>query len=334
MPYISYEDWRPQASTLAIIHQANSIAQQYGAMGYSLTLRQLYYRFVAADIISNDQQSYNRLGTIVSKARMAGMIDWDHIEDRTREHHEPPSWRSPAEILRSAQYSYAEDLWATQPFRPEIWVEKDALVDVIGQAADKRSAPYFSCRGYTSQSAMWRAGQRMVGHLLHNQKPVIIHLGDHDPSGIDMTRDIFDRLHTFIGTDTRLWDLARKAGFEDPYTWGGELREETISPDDAFTTTAFFAVHRIALNWDQVEAYNPPPNPTKLSDSRAEGYVQKFGYESWELDALEPQVLDALIIDAMDELIDEEAWERAEQKQEENRGKIGRAIEQIREDEE
>jgi len=52
---------------------------------------------------------------------------------------------------------------------------------------------------------------------------------------------------------------------------------------------------RIALNMDQIEQYNPPPNPTKVTDSRAQGYIEEFGYECWELDALEPRVLSELI---------------------------------------
>lgn len=335
MPYLAYEKWRPSAATRIIINQAEDIATTYGNMGYSLTLRQLYYRFVASDLIPNNQQSYNRLGNIVSKARMAGLIDWDHIEDRTRVHQEPSTWNNPAEIMRSAEYSYAEDLWRTQPFRPEIWVEKDALVDVIGQAADKRHAPYFSCRGYTSQSSMWRAGQRMVEHLLNGQKPVIIHLGDHDPSGIDMTRDIFDRLHTFIGTDPRIWDKARKAGFEspyesgfeNPYEWGESMWNSDSQP--ARTNTPFFRVGRIALNYDQIEQYDPPPNPAKMTDSRVRDYIATYGYDSWELDALEPQVLDRLITDTLDSLIEPLDWEAAIAHQEDNRQKIRTAIETV-----
>ena len=98
----------------------------------------------------------------------------------------------------------------------------------------------------------------------------MIHLGDHDPSGIDMTRDIGDRLALF----------------------------------DAETT-----VRRIALNMNQVEAYSPPPNPAKLTDARANGYITRYGNQSWELDALDPTTLDALITSTIDEFRDPEQWE-------------------------
>ena len=63
-------------------------------------------------------------------------------------------------------------------------------------------------------------------------------------------------------------------------------------------------VKRIALTLDQIELYNPPPNPAKLTDARASGYISRFGRESWELDALEPSVIKELIEEKVFELID------------------------------
>jgi hypothetical protein len=50
--------------------------------------------------------------------------------------------------------------------------------------------------------------------------------------------------------------------------------------------------------------YNPPPNPAKLSDSRAKEYVAKFGSSSWEVDSLEPSILSRLIVSAFGEVLD------------------------------
>jgi hypothetical protein len=70
-----------------------------------------------------------------------------------------------------------------------------------------------------------------------------------------------------------------------------------------------FRLERIALNYDQVEQYNPPPNPTKLSDTRANEYVSKFGYESWELDALDPDILVNLIQDKINSYKNFNKWD-------------------------
>lgn len=286
MPYIQYISKRFTNSSLIVISQAEVICAQYAAQGYDLTLRQLYYQFVSRDLIPNTQRSYKRLGSIINDARLAGELDWDYIVDRTRNLETLPHWETPSEVIHAAASSYHNDLWATQTYRPEVWIEKDALVGVIERVSDDNDVPYFSCRGYTSQSEVWGAGQRMIEYAENDQIPYIIHLGDHDPSGIDMTRDIEDRIAMFMG------------------------------PHHSFVLS------RIALNYDQVLQYGPPPNPTKLTDSRAQGYIDTHGYQSWELDALEPQVLTQLVQSEIDSIRDEDEWEEAVASQEADRQRL------------
>ena len=265
-----YQPKRFSASSLEIIETAANIITDYEAQGLSLTLRQLYYRFVAAAAIENTERSYKRIGSIINDARLAGLLSWEAIEDRGRELVSPPFWASPAAVLRSAARGFALDRWADQETRVEVWVEKQALEGIVGQAAASRQCPYFSCKGYTSQSAMWRAAMRHAAYAEQGQESVIIHLGDHDPSGIDMTRDITERINLLFGVDV--------------------------------------TIVRIALNRDQIDEYDPPPNPAKMTDSRFKAYANEHGDESWELDALEPAVLHELIVDTIDEYCDESAY--------------------------
>ena len=276
MPRIAYISKNFAKSSLRLIEQANEIIGEYAAQGFDLTLRQLYYQFVARGLIPNKQTEYSRLGSIVNDARMAGLIDWNTIVDRTRNLREQPHWDSPAAIVVACAKQFRIDKWARQPVRPEVWIEKDALVGVIEGVCKRYDVPHFSCRGYTSQSEMWRAGQRLLEHGENGQATHIIHLGDHDPSGIDMTRDIEDRLRLFM------------------YIEGHETD-----------------VTRIALNMEQVEEFEPPPNPAKITDSRARVYIERFGDESWELDALEPTVLAGLIEEQLLSLRDDALWAEA-----------------------
>jgi len=280
MPKIEYVPKTFRKSSLAIIEVANEIVADYAAQGLSLTLRQLYYRFVAGDMIANTQREYKRLGSIINDARLAGLLDWNAIEDRGRNLNSVSYWGDPADIIQSAASSYREDRWADQDCRVEVWVEKQALEAVIDDAAREYDVPSFACKGYTSQSEMWRASLRFADYARRNQTPIVIHLGDHDPSGIDMTRDIQERLAMF-----------------------GVPME----------------VNRIALNMDQIEEYSPPPNPAKLSDSRAEGYIAEFGSDSWELDALEPATLKSLIQDTILSYCDKALFDNATERQESNR---------------
>lgn len=269
MPKIAYIKKTFRSATLVAIETANRIIEEYAAQGFDLTLRQLYYQMVARGYIENSERSYKNFGNIIDDGRLAGLIDWDRIIDRTRNLRENGHFTDPAHIMKAAAASYQVDKWGNQPYRVEVWIEKDALVGVIDGICRRLDVPYFACRGYTSQSEMWVAAQRLRRWQRNRQTPIILHLGDHDPSGIDMTRDIVDRLTLFTGG---------------------------------------IKVDRLALNWDQVEQYSPPPNPAKLTDTRAEAYVAEFGLSSWELDALDPATIAALIEDAVGRFRDPVLW--------------------------
>jgi len=287
MPLEMYVPRKFSAATLVFIENANKIVDEYLAQGFTLTLRQLYYQFVSRALIPNTQKEYHRMSGIISNARLAGLIDWEAIEDRTRNVITQPHWDSPESIIRSAANCYKLDKWVGQEYRPEVWIEKDALVGVVEGVCEKFDVPLFSCRGYTSQSEMWSASKRFAGYVLDEQKPFIIHLGDHDPSGIDMTRDVTERSEMFLQMDAEEFEL-----------------------------------RRIALNYDQVEQYKPPPNFAKLTDSRAEKYIDEFGMSSWELDALEPSVLAKLVKETIEEFRDPEIWNKIVKREEKDRRKI------------
>ena len=280
----AYIDKKFQGKTQKIIETANTIIDEYKADGYDLTLRQLYYQFVARDIIPNKQSEYNKLGTAINNGRLAGLIDWNSIVDRTRKQQANSHWDSPSDIIESAANSYAIDTRADQDDYLEVWVEKDALVGVIERACEPLDIGYLSCRGYVSQSAMWRAAMRFKRQERNSKKcTILIHLGDHDPSGIDMTRDIQDRL-TMFGTSVH--------------------------------------VKRIALSMEQVEEYQPPPNPAKTTDSRYANYRDEYGDDSWELDALDPRIITELITSHANHYTDEARRELLVEQQENERQEI------------
>ncbi|ALG75175.1 hypothetical protein VY88_27115 [Azospirillum thiophilum] len=288
MPREAFVQKRFSAKNEEVILQANDIIADYQRQGFTLTLRQLYYQFVARALIPNTMQSYKRLGQIVNDGRMAGLIDWEAIEDRTRNLQRVSTWTDPESIIDACASQFRVDRWADQPAHVEVWIEKEALVGVIEPVCTDFYVPFFACRGYTSQSEQWRAGRRLRQKHRDGKRVVVLHLGDHDPSGLDMTRDNGDRLGLFAGDADMI-----------------EIR-------------------RLALNMDQVRRYRPPPNPAKEADSRFADYIKRHGDQSWELDALDPTVIDKLIRDQIDGLIDGDAWEAAIAREDEYRAQLER----------
>ncbi|MDR7278915.1 hypothetical protein [Catenuloplanes atrovinosus] len=300
---IKYEDWQPGTDARLDIRRADAVCRQYAADGYDLTLRQLYYQFVARGWISNTDKSYKRLGNIINRARMAGLLDWDYIVDRTRNLRGTSHWTQPGAVIDSAAWSYRLDKWADQPRRVEVWVEKEALAGVVERVAGEHDVDWFSCRGYVSQSEQWGAARRFLRYLKGGQAITVLHLGDHDPSGIDMTRDIRERIEAFVTQD---WLDEHRAWFDGESVKASEILAHMR---DRIGDVQPIEVRRIALNFDQVQQYDPPPNPAKLTDSRASTYVREHGYESWELDALPPDVLAQLIRDNIGTIRDEDAYD-------------------------
>lgn len=302
MPKIRYTAKKFNAEWQSLIDNVNTIIEKFKAQGYDPTLRQVYYQLVAHDLFpelrrwtwtgakwirdpngtKNAEPNYKWLIDVVSDARLDGQIDWDRIQDLNRELRGNSHWDSPEQIVAAVASQYRIDKWEGQPNYVEVWVEKDALRNIVARACGAVDVSYFACKGYTSLSEMWVAAQRFIAKKREGRNPIIFHLGDHDPSGIDMTRDIEERLGIF-GADVD--------------------------------------VRRIALNMNQVQEFNPPPNPAKMTDPRANGYRDNFGDESWELDALTPDVMNDLITKAVTKVRKAGPWnervkqETAERKQ-------------------
>lgn len=279
-------------AALNIIAASNAIIEEYSELGFTLTLRQLYYQFVARGWLANKQTEYNRLGAIVNDARLAGLIDWAAIEDRTRSLRKLGSWDTPQDILASAAVSYREDLWSDQDVRAEVWIEKDALVGVIERVCNRWRVPFFSCRGYPSQSAVYEAAARHKAYR-SPQGVEVIHLGDHDPSGLNMTEDLENRFSIFGSPTT---------------------------------------VNRVALNMNQVLKYSPPPNPAKLTDSRAADYIRSYGENSWELDSMTPDAIEGVVEAAILGRLDRDKFDAAEEHEDDAKARLYKIADEYEDD--
>lgn len=280
------KNFRPDR--LRLIDTCNTIVDEYLAQRLRLTLRQLYYQLVSRNIIPNQERAYKNIGNLLSDARLAGMVDWDAIEDRIRVPLNPPEFTGLGQLVEAALYSYRLPRWNGQDCYVELWVEKDAISGVMAPLANQYHVTLMVNRGYSSQSAMYEASQRFLAKETEKGRQtdrscVLLYLGDHDPSGEDMVRDIQDRLDMF---------------------------------------GASVEVTKIALTMEQVEQYNPPPNPAKLTDSRAQGYIDKHGAESWEVDALPPEVLRQLVEEAILEHLDAGKMNAVKVQEEMDKGKL------------
>lgn len=284
----AYRDINFRAETLALIAFMNTLVDSYQRQGFTLSVRQLYYQLVARDKIENTERSYKRIAAVINDARLAGLIDWDAIEDRNRDIELRTRWTDGAQIVRAAAASFHMDMWDNQNDRVFVIVEKAALAGVLQGVCRQYDVPLLAARGYPSVSIVREmALEHLQEPIERGQSVTVLHLGDHDPSGIDMTRDLQERFDLFLG-DT-----------------GGA-----------------FNLERIALTRDQIDERRPPPNPAKTTDSRFRQYLREHGDESWELDALEPSYLVDLVTANIQVYIDEDRWSQREAETEAIRSKL------------
>lgn len=293
--YGDIQRFRP--ASLDLISICDGIVSDWSARGFKLTIRQLFYQLVARKVrygpqqkvFENTVQNYDNIVQLMTNARLAGLIDWDAIEDRTREVIERSHWTGVKSMLDSAATWYHEDLWAEQPTFVLGVVEKEALAGVFEQLFKPWDIPLLPARGYPSATALRDIGKYRI--MDDHREIVVLHFGDHDPSGIDMSRDLRERLNLFARTD-----------------------ELGISID----------FRRMALNMDQVRELNPPPNPARTTDARYESYRALYGDQSWELDAVSPDYLRELIRAEVEPLIDFEQWDKTKDRIERRRAELVR----------
>jgi hypothetical protein len=288
-----FRDIRFLPAALQAIDRINAIVGEYLAMGYDLTARQVHYQFVSRNWYRNTKANAKQLEGLISDGRIAGLVDWDAIRDRGRVTHSVSTWDNMADYLQQLNDAYRRSKWKGQPRYVEVMVEKQALEGVLLPVCQRWEVPFTANKGYSSSSSLYERGKYLQSmrdvehHTVH-----VLYCGDHDPSGVDMTRDVQERLELFS---------------DGPVT-----------------------VHRVALNRDQVDHWALPENPAKMSDSRAGAYVEEHGESSWELDAIPPLELAALVENAIKDLIDMPAWDAAVHAQDLERNQLQDIVEEFR----
>lgn len=281
------EKYQWSASTQNLLAHIQRITSAYMKQGITMTLRQLYYQLVAQDIIPNADEIYKRIGTLVTDAKYNGFLDWNALEDRGRPQSMSSQWDNVKSLVESAIAAYRLPRWKDQPFYVELFTEKDALSSVLQPLCEKYHIRLVVNKGYTSSSVMYELGKRVKRKLKAGKIVKLLYLGDHDPSGLDMLRDIEDRLTEML-----------EKGSE--YTYSG------------------FKIIPVALTRKQIEEFNPPPNPAKITDPRAKWYLCEHGDVSWEVDALKPEDMIRIVEAAIQKQIDLEkynAWIEKEKEQ-------------------
>jgi hypothetical protein len=223
------------------------------------TVRQLFYQMVNRHEVFVDKTEKEYKATIVrlcSEMRLDGSLPWSWVNDNTRWMRKPSSHGSMADILDAAANTYTRSLWQNTDEYVEIWLEKDALSGVFYDVTSPYQVPLMVTRGYPSLTFLHDSAYTLVAQ----QKPAhIYYFGDFDPSGVDISRNVEERIRQFVAE----------------YRYPVSIQ---------FT--------RVAVNKEQIALYNLPTRPTKKTDTRSSSFD---GDASVEVDAIPPNILREMI---------------------------------------
>jgi hypothetical protein len=271
---------------------ADGIVGIIDEVGPPMSVRQVFYQCVVRQLVANDKSAYVKIRRLLDLLRDSGDVDEEAIVDRSRSVREATTWTDADEFIEADPGSYRKDLWVMQPVRVEIWLEKDALVGVIEPVTRKLGVLLLPARGFASRSALYQASERINAS---EKLTIIYYLGDHDPSGLDMDRDLQHRLEKFGVT------------FSKP--------EMIEGPQATFD--------RLGILPEDIIEFNLPPQRVKSNaeakkqgkkkgDPRATAFMKKYGADTVELDALPPDELRRRIKQAIKSHIKDAAWDRAQ----------------------
>ncbi|AWN24203.1 hypothetical protein DKM44_13995 [Deinococcus irradiatisoli] len=250
----------------------------YARQNYPVTVRQLYYAMSVQGIVLKDEAGYDLVCRELVKMREAGTLPFHWIADNTRWQSRPVTYGGLEEMLAVTAQTYRRSLWLDSPVHVEVWLEKDALSGVLHRETERYDVPLMVTRGYTSLTFL--NGSALA--LAAQEKPsYIYYFGDHDPSGLDIP----------VKVEAGLRRYAPKA----------EIHFE-----------------RVAVNPEQIAAWNLPSRPTKKSDSRS----KNFEGESVEVDAIPPLQLRSITRACIERHLDQRRLSELERQEAQEREQL------------
>jgi hypothetical protein len=224
--------WRMNSDSAAVVEAVRRVLEEYRAH-LPLTIRQVFYRLVALEVLGKTERDYKGLCEKVNRARRGLLVPFDAIRDDGLTHKPGHDFADLEDALgyfdrlaRSARF----DLQADQSCRLVLWCEAAGMVPQLQRVGARYGVDVVSSGGFDSLTAKHDMACQL-GQAPHE----VLHIGDFDPSGV----------HVFSSLAEDVNALASDLGLE-PVT---------------FT--------RLAVTPAQIARLGLPTAPPKVTDRRA-----------------------------------------------------------------
>jgi hypothetical protein len=299
--------------TIDLIHAMHRICEER----QPITVRGVAYAlFVLTLIASMAVACTQKVSRLLTKAREWSIIPWEWIVDESRELEEYMTWDDPDKFMDQWSRNYRLDFWKQQPFRVHVWSEKGTVRGLLGPVLDEYGTPFFNVHGFNSSTKVMEFAKDPNRHPI-----MVFYVGDYDPSGLYMSvKDLPERLEKY----------ARLAGYEGSHI---EIRRIALLREHCTSALPSFSAgdktEDKRFRWF-ITNYGDPRDVPKLERPRKEWERMEWATRLWELDAMDPRDLRALVENAIRSMIDWRTWDRCAVEQEAQRGSMRHVIEQWR----
>lgn len=295
-----HPEWNPHKKTRVLLRQVDEIFVGYRAQ-LPLTLRQVFYILVANYGYKKTENAYENLGNTLGLARRAKWIPFDYLRDDSFSGHwyehyadEDGFW---GDVKARAQ-DFTLDKLAEQGVKIRVHCEAAGMLQQLERVCKPYSVPVYSCSGFDSLTVKHDLKEDIVNTETYEGKStVILHLGDHDPSGESIFESMRDDVLAFIEHD-----------------WAG------LPYADADDAARF---ERVLLTADQAAEWNLAPTPAKKSDSRSAAWGSRPTYQ---LEAVPPDVLAQVLRARIEGALDMEQVENDREHEAQARGQLLKAL--------
>jgi len=284
--------WKPTEAVYQLVHKVQAIITESDIL--PLTLRQIFYMLVSNEGYDKTEKAYKRLCETMNKARRAKLIDMDSIRDDGLRRACAAGYSSQSSFVRSIIWraeNFILDRQAVQDTKIYVWCEAGGMLPQLANAVEEWHIPVLSSGGFDSVTTKHNLAQE----LALEKHVVILHLGDHDPSGVHMFGSLDEDLQAFMR------DIREEDG------WGNDNNECDL--------------YRIAVTPEQVEEMNLPTAPAKTTDKRS------FEGLTTQCEAIHPSQLRDIVRENCLLWIDDDVHEKCLAKEQEISSELRRKLE-------
>jgi hypothetical protein len=299
-----FAPWKPQKQTELLLADIELVLEEYKAY-LPLTIRQVFYRLVGKGH-PKTENFYDSVQEACNRARRSERISFDAIRDDgvSRLGGETFTYESPQEYYETHDElfnAYRRSWHADQSAYVAVLCEATGMVPMLGGAVRDHRVEVASSAGFDSLTVkhdLFEDALERYGDF--GQETILLHLGDHDPSGVSIHECMSEDLEAFCENRGE-----------------GELIE----------------VWRVAIRPQQIRAYGiaTTPDEIKPTDSRSRAFIERGLEPAAQLEAIPPETLVAVVRQAVESALDLDVLATSRERERLERDQVQRTLEEVNE---